>query len=53
LVEKWQEEVYEQREMEEAPENGKELSHSAHANEVNECKVCLHIRHQTLTFENQ
>jgi hypothetical protein len=27
-------------EMEEAPENGKELSHSAHANGMNEC-VCV------------
>jgi hypothetical protein len=26
--------------MEEAPENGKELSHSAHANEMNEYLMC-------------
>jgi hypothetical protein len=26
----------EQREMEEAPDNGKESSHSAHTNEINE-----------------
>jgi hypothetical protein len=31
----WKESVY-KREMEEAPENGKELLHSAHANGMNE-----------------
>ena len=30
------ERVYKQRGMEEAPENGKESSHSAHANGMNE-----------------
>jgi hypothetical protein len=34
-VEKWQEKVY-IRGMEEAPEKIKELSHSAHANGINE-----------------
>jgi hypothetical protein len=34
--EAWQEKVIEQRGMEEAPENGKELSHSAHGNGMNE-----------------
>ena len=29
--------------MEEAPENGKELSHSAHANGMNEWMVCVII----------
>jgi hypothetical protein len=33
--EEWQEKVY-NREMEEAPENGKESTHSAHANGMNE-----------------
>jgi hypothetical protein len=33
--EEWQEKVY-NGEMEEAPENGKDLSHSAHANGMNE-----------------
>jgi hypothetical protein len=33
--EEWQEKVY-TRGMEEAPENGKELSHSAHASGMNE-----------------
>jgi hypothetical protein len=33
--EEWQEKVY-NRGMEEAPENGKESSHSAHANGMNE-----------------
>jgi hypothetical protein len=32
----WKERVYNREEFEEAPENGKELSHSAHANEINE-----------------
>ena len=32
--ERWQERVH-KREMEEAPENGKELSHSAHASGMN------------------
>ena len=32
----WQEKVHKREEMEEAPENGKELSHSAHANGMNE-----------------
>jgi len=27
--------------MEEAPENGKESSHSAHAKGMNECNTCL------------
>jgi len=30
----------EQRGMEEAPESGKESSHSAHANGMNECHFC-------------
>jgi hypothetical protein len=34
----WQEKVY-KRGMEEAPENGKESSHCAHANEMNECEI--------------
>jgi len=29
--------------MEEAPENGKELSHSAHANGMNECETIYYI----------
>jgi hypothetical protein len=33
--EEWQEKLH-NREMEEAPENGKESSHSAHANGMNE-----------------
>jgi hypothetical protein len=36
--EEWQEKVY-NRGMEEAPENGKESSHSAHANGMNECTL--------------
>ena len=32
----WKERVYNKRGMEEAPENGKESSHSAHANGMNE-----------------
>jgi len=32
----WKERVYNREEFEEAPENGKELSHSARANEINE-----------------
>jgi len=32
----WQEKVYLHRGMEEAPANGKELSHSAHVNGMNE-----------------
>ena len=32
----WQEKVYKREEMEESPENGKESSHSAHANGMNE-----------------
>jgi hypothetical protein len=35
----WQEKSIEQRGMEEAPENGKESSHSAHANGMNEFLV--------------
>jgi hypothetical protein len=34
--EEWQEKVYNKRGMEETPENSKELSHSAHANGMNE-----------------
>jgi hypothetical protein len=37
--EEWQEKGIKQRGIEEAPENGKESSHSAHANGMNEC-VC-------------
>jgi hypothetical protein len=40
MEEEWQEKVY-NREMEEAPENGKESSHSAHANGMNECVGCV------------
>jgi len=32
----WQETVHNRRGMEEGPDNGKELSHSAHANVMNE-----------------
>jgi len=32
--------------MEEAPENGKELSHSAHANGMNEWMKCTNISHR-------
>jgi hypothetical protein len=35
--EKWQEKLYNREEWKEAPENGKESSHSAHANGMNEC----------------
>jgi len=34
--EEWQEKVHKQRGMEEAPENGKESSNSAHDNGMNE-----------------
>jgi len=33
--EEWQKKVHNREEWEEAPENGKELSHSAHANGMN------------------
>ena len=36
-----------QRGMEEAPENGEESSHSAHANGMNECEVCFASTHIT------
>jgi hypothetical protein len=36
--EEWQEKLY-NRGMEEAPENSKESSHSAHANGMNDCEV--------------
>jgi hypothetical protein len=32
--EEWQGKIYNREEFEEAPENGKELSHSAHANGI-------------------
>ena len=41
----WQEKVHKQRGMEEAPENGKESSHSVHANGMNE--IVLHSVHNT------
>jgi hypothetical protein len=34
--EEWQEKVYNREELEEAPENSKESSHSAHDNEMND-----------------
>jgi len=36
----WQEKVH-NRGMEESPRNGKELSHSAHANGMNECVLMM------------
>jgi hypothetical protein len=35
----WQEKVYNREELKEAPENGKELLHSAHANAMNEFRT--------------
>jgi hypothetical protein len=35
-AEEWKEKVYNREELEEAPENGKELLHSAHGNGMNE-----------------
>jgi len=41
LVEKGGRKKYIQRGMEEAPEYGKELSHSAHANGMNILYICM------------
>ena len=38
--------------MEEAPENGKEPSNSAHANGMNKQILCVHVSHQTVRHEN-
>jgi hypothetical protein len=47
--EEWLEKIY-KRGMEEAPENGKELSHSAHANGMNEM-LTTNKRTDTIYFD--